>query len=292
MEALGKWNGSVVVADPMNGRILSIVNQKLALGSAFTPCSTFKPIVALAALNEGLITTQTKLHVGGRSRLNLTDALARSNNPFFAKLGQMLGFRQVERYAHEFGLAEKAGLNIPGEVPGRFPSAPPKHGGVGLLSAYGQDIEVTPLQMAAVTSAIANGGVLYWLQYARTAEEIAQFEPRIRRRLDDVMEYLPQLKAGLAAAVMYGTARLAYDPTEQIFGKTGTCSDHNARLGWFVSYTSEQQPKYVVVVLLRGGLPMYGPHAAEIAGRFYRGLYQKAQSATRASQNSSAPSQP
>jgi cell division protein FtsI/penicillin-binding protein 2 len=177
MEALGKWNGSVVVADPMNGRILSIVNQKLALGSAFTPCSTFKPIVALAALNEGVITTQTKLRVGGRSRLNLTDALARSNNPFFAKLGQMLGFRQVERYAHEFGLAEKAGLNIPGEVPGRFPSAPPKHGGVGLLSAYGQDIEVTPLQMAAVTSAIANGGVLYWLQYPRTAEEIAQFEP-------------------------------------------------------------------------------------------------------------------
>lgn len=274
LEALGNWNGSIVVVDPKSGRILSIVNQKLALSGGFTPCSTFKPVVALAALKEGVITPTTKLHVGGRQRINVTEALAKSNNVFFLKLGEMLGFRRLAAYAHEFGLGQKAGRNIPGESPGRFPPAPPKEGGVGYLAYYGQDIEVTPLQMAALISSIANGGTLYELQYPRTPDELAHFEPQVRRRLDDLVQYIPQIKEGLAAAVIYGTARLAYDPGMQILGKTGTCSEDGARLGWFVSYAEDLQPKYVVVVLLRGGRMMYGPHAAEIAGRLYHDLLQ------------------
>lgn len=279
IQALGRWNGSVAVVDPNNGRILSIVNQKLALESAFTPCSTFKPVVAIGALKEGLITPETKIWVGRRTRMNLTEALAHSNNRFFAKLGEMLGFQRVERYAQEFGLGEKAGWNIPDESPGKFPPRPPKEGGVGLLTSYGRDIEVTPLQMAAILSAIANGGTMYYLQYPRTPEELAQFEPRVRRHLENLSEYFPIVKRGLAAAVLYGTARLAYDPEEQIYGKTGTCSEDGARLGWFVSYANERQPKYAVVVLLRGGRPMYGPHAAEIAGKLYRELRQREQEA-------------
>jgi cell division protein FtsI/penicillin-binding protein 2 len=272
IEALGNFNGSVVVVDPNGGRILSIVNQKLALSGAFTPCSTFKPVVAAGALREGVITQRTMLYVGKRTRMNLTDALAHSNNVFFAKLGEMLGFERVSRYAHEFGLGEKAGLDIPGESPGAFPSQPPKEGGVGLLTSFGRDIEVTPLQLAAVISAIANGGTLYYLQYPRTPEDLANFQPVVRRRLYDLEGYLPELQQGLAAAVLYGTARSAYTPEEQIFGKTGTCSEDGARLGWFASYSSEDRPKYVVVVLLRGGRMMFGPHAAEIAGRVYRTL--------------------
>ena len=282
IEALGNWNGSIVVVDPNTGRVLSVVNQKLALQGAFTPCSTFKPVVALGALKEGLITPQTKLRVGRRTRMKLADALARSNNPFFLKLGQMLGFERVAEYAHEFGFGEKAGLNIPGESPGKFPPAPPKEGGVGHLAYTGQDMEVTPLQMAAVISAIANGGTLYYLQYPRTAEETAQFEPRVRRRLEGLAKYFPHIREGMAAAVIYGTGRLAYSPDEQIFGKTGTCSEDGARLGWFVSYANEQQPKYVVVVLLRGGRLMFGPHAAEIAGHLYRDLRHKDQNPTQA----------
>ena len=284
VEALGNWNGSIVVVDPNNGRILSIVNQKLALSSAFTPCSTFKPVVALAALKEGIITPATKLCVESRQRINLTEALAKSSNVFFLKLGEMLGFRRLARYAHEFGLGQKAGANIPGESPGRFPSTPPKQGGVGYLAYYGQDIEVTTLQMAALTSAIANGGIFYELQYPRTPEELARFTPKVRRRLDDLAQYLPQIKDGLAAAVIYGTARQAYDPQVQIYGKTGTCSENGARLGWFVSYAEHQRPKYVVVVFLRGGRMMYGPHAAEIGGRLYRDLLQRENSAAQASQ--------
>jgi cell division protein FtsI/penicillin-binding protein 2 len=277
VEALGNWNGSIVVVDPNSGRILSMVNQKLALASGFTPCSTFKPVVALAALKEGIITPTTKLYVGGRTRQDLTDALARSNNVFFHKLGEMLGFRRLSEYAHEFGLGQKAGLNIPGESAGRYPSAPPKEGGVGYLAYYGQDIEVTPLQMAAIISTIANGGTLYALQYPRTLEEPAAFHPVVRRRLDALAEYIPQIRDGLAAAVLYGTARSAYDPDLSIFGKTGTCSENGARLGWFVSYAGGLQPQYVVVVLLRGGPLVYGPHAAEIAGRLYRELIPKEQ---------------
>jgi penicillin-binding protein 2 len=275
--ALGRWNGSVVVVDPATGRILSIVNQKLALESAFTPCSTFKPVVAVGALKEGLITPDTKLWVARHRRMDLAEALAHSNNRFFAKLGDMLGFERVERYAHDFGLGEKAGWNIPDESPGEFPSQPPsaQEGGVGLLTSFGQGIEVTPLQMAAILSTIANGGTMYYLQYPRTPEESEQFQPKVRRHLQDLSEYFPYVKQGMADAVLFGTARLAYNPEEQIFGKTGTCSEDGARLGWFVSYANAQQPKYVVVVLLRGGRPMYGPHAAEIAGKIYRGLRQR-----------------
>ena len=281
-EALGNFNGSVVVVDPNTGRILSIVNQKLALSGAFTPCSTFKPVVAAAALREGIISGNTRLQAEtrfryyyGTSRINVAQALAYSSNLFFAKLGEMLGFQRVSQYAREFGLGEKAGLNIPNESPGVFPAAPPKEGGVGLLTSFGQDIEYTPLQLAAIVSAIANGGTLYYLQYPRTPEEIQSFRPEVRRRLADIAPYLPQVREGMAAAVREGTGRLAYDPDEEIFGKTGTCSEGGARLGWFASYSNEERPQYAVVVLLRGGRPMFGPHAAEIAGRVYRGLPSK-----------------
>ena len=288
LDALGKWSGSIVVVDPNTGRILSIVNQKLALSSGFTPCSTFKPVVALAALREGIITPTTKLYVGNHMRIDLTDALAHSNNVFFHKLGEMLGFKRITEYAQEFGLGEKAGLDIPGESAGRYPSAPPKQGGVGFLAYCGTDMEVTPLQMAAVISTIANGGTLYALQYPRTPEELAAFQPVVRRRLDNLAEYIPQIRDGLAASVLYGTGRSAYDPDLSIYGKTGTCSENGARLGWFVSYAGELQSQYVVVVLLRGGRMMYGPHAAEIAGHFYRDLMQKEHPTQASREDSSA----
>jgi cell division protein FtsI/penicillin-binding protein 2 len=97
----------------------------------------------------------------------------------------------------------------------------------------------------------------------------------VRRHLDNLAEYIPQIHDGLAGSVLYGTGRSAYNPELSIYGKTGTCSENGARLGWFASYAGEVHPQYVAVVLLRGGRMMYGPHAAEIAGHFYRGLLQK-----------------
>jgi len=274
IKALANWNGAVVVVNPANGRILTVVNQPLALSGAFTPCSTIKPVVAAGALKEGIITPDTKLLVWGPhgGRITLRDALAHSNNMFFAKLGQMLGFQRVEEYAKEFGLGEKAGWDIAGESPGVFPSAPPKEGGVGLMTSFGSSIEITPLQQAAIASTIANGGTLYWLQYPRTPEEVQNLVPRVRRRLDNLTAVLPDLKEGMAAAVLYGTAKSAYNPMEPLYGKTGTCSEDGAHLGWFESYGDAAQSSYAVVVLLRGGRMMFGPHAAEIAGTIYRDL--------------------
>jgi penicillin-binding protein 2 len=274
VEGLGNWNGSAVVVDPSTGRILSIVNQKVALTTAAPPCSTFKPIVGLAALKEGLITPETRIRVARRQTLDLTEALAHSNNRFFAKLGQSLGFARLKEIGRRFGFGEKAGSDIPGENPGKFPQTYPREAGVGLMSSHGRAIGATPLQMAAAMAAIANGGTLYELQYPRTPEEIENLQPRVRERLDDLAEFFPPVKEGLAATVLYGTGRHAYDPDaeSQALGKTGSCSDNGARLGWFVSYSNEPNPKYVVVVLLRGGRVVYGPTAAEIAGRIYHGL--------------------
>lgn len=284
IEALGKWYGAVAVVNPNNGRILTLVNQKLASEEAFTPCSTIKPITALAALKEGLITPDTilrgerRLRAYGSMDINLTQALAHSSNTFFSKVGQMLGFDRLAEYAREFGFGEKTGNAFPAESAGQFPSEPPKEGGIGMLAYDGLTVDVTALQMAAIVSAIANGGTLYELQYPRTPEELAQFQPKIRRQLDNLVPYFADVKAGMAAAVLYGTGRFAYDPLNDIFGKTGTCSENGARLGWFVSYSGQQNPKYAVVVLLRGGKLMYGPHAAEIAGKLYHDLRLKDQS--------------
>jgi penicillin-binding protein 2 len=272
VEALGQFNGSVVVADPSTGRILSIVNQKLALGSGFQPCSTVKVSVALAGLSEKVIQPTTKYRLGGM-RMDLTYALAHSNNFYFATMGEKLGFERVSYYARLFGYGEKAGLNIPGEKPGHYPTAPPKNGGVGMLTSFGEEIQQTPLQLAALMGAIANGGTLYYLQYPRTADEAKNFVPRVKRRLD-IGNLIPVVKPGMRGAVEFGTAHRAREDGP-IAGKTGTCSENHTHLGWFGSFNDVGNKKLVVVVLLTGGRPAIGPLAAGIAGDVYRRLGEK-----------------
>jgi len=88
IDALGDMNGTAVVIDPSNGRILAMVNQKLALSPGAEPCSTIKLSVALAALSEGLVTRDTPVQLAG-FRMNMTDALAKSNNLYFEELGPL-----------------------------------------------------------------------------------------------------------------------------------------------------------------------------------------------------------
>jgi penicillin-binding protein 2 len=273
VEALNGLNGSVVVVDPNTGRILTMVNQRLALGSGFQPCSTIKVAVALAALSEHVVDRNTKVRLYGRYSMNMTDALARSNNYYFANLGNRLGFTKVSRYARLFGYGEKAGLNIAGEQPGKFPSEPPRNGGVGMLTSFGEEISQTPLQLAALMGAIANGGTLYYLQYPRNQAELQSFVPRVKRRLD-IEGLIPIVKPGMRGAVEFGTAHRARDDGA-IAGKTGTCSENHTHLGWFGSFNDDGERKLVVVVLLTGGRPAIGPLAAGIAGDVYRRLGEK-----------------
>ena len=277
IDALGNMNGTVVAIEPTSGRILAMVNQKLALSSGAQPCSTIKLSVALAALSEGLVTKETEITLGRRSRLNLTEALAHSNNAYFEALGRQLGFEKVSYYAHLFGLGELAGYNIPSEQLGTYPDAviPSKLGGVGKMCSYGEGVSMTPLQLGALVSAIANGGTLYYAQHPTTPEEVASFEPRVKRHLD-IAPLIPEISDGMAGAVNYGTARsvrLNFNEQE-ILGKTGTCSREGTRFVWFASYANTDIGRIVTVVFLQGGRPTFGPKAAEIAGRMYRNLYE------------------
>ncbi len=284
--ALGRYNGSVVAIDPSSGRILSIVNQNLAFSAGFIPCSTIKPVIAVAALQEGVVTRDTMIRVAPRKYLNLTEALAHSNNAFFEELGRRMGFDTVSHYGRLLGLGELAGYQIPEEHPGAFPSEPPVFGGVARMSSFGQGIQMTPLQLGALVSSIANGGTLYYLQYPRTHEEQVNFTPRIKRQLN-IESLLPEVRDGMLAAVLYGTARSSYiSDDEQAFGKTGTCSDSASRLGWFVSYAGQQHPKIVLVVLMRGHSSMIkGAMAASVAGRIYRKLNDENYFASRSTES-------
>jgi penicillin-binding protein 2 len=273
VDALGRYNGSVVAINPTSGRILTVVNQNLAFSAGFIPCSTIKPVIAVAALQEGVVTRDTMIRVAARKYLNLTEALAHSNNAFFEELGRRMGFDTVSHYGRLLGLGELAGYQIPEEHPGGFPSEPPTFGGVARMSSFGQGIQMTPLQLGALVSSIANGGTLYYLQYPRTAEEQANFAPRVKRQLN-IEALLPEVRDGMLAAVLYGTARSSYISDDaQALGKTGTCSDNASRLGWFVSYADQEHPKIVLVVLVRGHSSMIkGAMAAGVAGRIYRRL--------------------
>jgi len=233
VDALGLYNGSIIAVDAETGRILTMVNQKLALSSGFQPCSTVKVSVALAGLAEKVIQPSNRYRVG-KLKMDLTNALAHSNNFYFATLGEKLGFEKVSYYAHLFGYGEKAGLNIAGEQPGRYPSAPPRNGGVGMLTSFGEEISQTPLQLAALMSAIANGGTLHYLQYPRSPAEAVAFTPQIKRRLD-ISSLIPVIKPGMGGAVEFGTAHRARDDGP-IAGKTGTCSENQTHLGWFGSF--------------------------------------------------------
>jgi len=272
VDALGQYNGSVVVVDSATGRVLTMVNQKLALSSGFQPCSTVKVSVALAGLAENVIEPTTKFRVSGM-KIDLTYALAHSNNYYFATLGQKLGYERVSYYARLFGYGEKAGLNIAGEQPGHYPTAAPKNGGVGMLTSFGEEIQQTPLQLAALMSAIANGGTLNYLQYPRSQAEVQSFVPRIKRRLD-IAGVIPMVKPGMRGAVEFGTAHRAREDGV-IAGKTGTCSENHTHLGWFGAFNDLGDRKLVVVVLLTGGRPAIGPLAAGIAGDVYRRLGEK-----------------
>jgi penicillin-binding protein 2 len=211
--------------------------------------------------------------------MNLTEAMAHSNNEFFEQLGTRMGFDTVSKYGRLLGLGELAGYNLPDEHPGSFPVAPPEHGGVARMSSFGEGIQVTPLQLASLAAAFANGGTLYYLQYPHSEEEVLNFTPRVKRELN-IAQILPEIREGLLAAVLYGTGKSSFDRggDELPLGKTGTCDDHTtpSKIGWFLTYADEAHPRIALAVLLRGNTrSVKGPTAAVVAGRIYRKLREQ-----------------
>ncbi|MBI2818790.1 MAG: penicillin-binding protein [Acidobacteria bacterium] len=273
VNALGNMMGSVVVVDPTNGRVLSVVNQELAFGGGYQPCSAFKPAVALAALGEGIIENdRTRLKLGKKWYLDLHKALAISNNLYFENLGRLLGIDKLEQYAHQFGFGEPAGWGIDPEPAGAFPNTPPpaRAGGVGKVASFGEGISMTMFQLASFVSALSNGGTLYYLQYPEGGDD-QQFFPRVKRDLT-IGAALDVVQSGMEEAVLTGTARRAKQPDLRLVGKTGTCSENSARLGWFAGYNREPGGVTIVVLLRTGRNLGGGPRASQVAGEVFRQL--------------------
>jgi cell division protein FtsI/penicillin-binding protein 2 len=299
LRALGKHAGTVVVMAPHTGQIYSIVNQEWALRKGFTPCSTIKPYIALAGMKENLITPSFQLATGQSAlSLSLIDALSRSDNAYFQQIGNALGLSNLRRYVSEFGLGQPTGINLPGEVSGRIPDAESvKKSGVPYAASHGKGFEVTALQLAVFTAALANQGSIYQPQVTTddgqqpgagyhdgngggdldASLETDTLTPVLLRQLDINEVERVNILAGMTGAVEFGTARLSYDPTLQVAGKTGTCTGADGlRVGLFNSFAALDRPRLVVVVITEG-LHERGSLAAQIAGHIYQQLADRFQ---------------
>jgi membrane peptidoglycan carboxypeptidase len=118
VEALGHHAGTVVVMDPKSGRVYTVVNQDWGLRRGFKPCSTIKLVTGVAGISEKVISPMETASDGGNYRIDLTDALAYSNNSYFQHVGGVVGFDKMVGYARELGLGEKTGINYVNESPG------------------------------------------------------------------------------------------------------------------------------------------------------------------------------
>jgi penicillin-binding protein 2 len=267
--ALGNHAGTVVVMDPKTGRIYTVVNQEWGLRRGFKPCSTIKLVTGVAGLCEKVIQPVETVSVGA-GNLNLTDALAHSNNTYFQRVGGQVGFDKMVSYAHEMGLGEKTGINYVNESPGRIPIFKSGYA-VNHMSSHGDDFEVTAVQLATLVSAMSNGGKLLVPHVPRTVEENAQFKTEVRRKINVEGEAWKGMLPGMIGAVNYGSGRKAYRPEQTVAGKTGTCIGQGAWLGLFTSYAPVVNPRLAVVVITRG-TDAHGHLPAAIAGNIYRTL--------------------
>src|SRR5215213_766533 len=268
VNALGNHAGTVVVMDPMTGRVYSMVNQEWALRRGFKPCSTIKLVTGLAGLSENAIPAVDT--VGDGYRIDLTSALAHSDNSFFQQVGTKIGSDKMVSYARELGLGEKTGINVPFEFPGRLPEVKPETLERRMFS-HADGFEVTPLQLGTLVSAMANGGKLLVPQIAHSAKEANKMGVKVRRQLPITTDVWQRMVPGMVGAVNYGTARKSYDPTQTVAGKTGTCIGSGGWVGSFTSYAPLANPRLAVVVIAQGtdGRRHF---PAAVAGEIYRQL--------------------
>jgi len=268
VNALGNHAGTVVVMDPMTGRVYSMVNQEWALRRGFKPCSTIKLVTGLAGLSENAIPQVDT--VGDGFRIDLTSALAHSDNTFFQQVGTKIGSDKMVSYARELGLGEKTGINLPFEFPGKLPEVKPDTLERRMFS-HADGFEVTPLQLGTLVSAMANGGKLLVPQIAHSAKEANKMGVKVRRQLPITTDVWQRMVPGMVGAVNYGTARKSYDPTQTVAGKTGTCIGSGGWVGSFTSYAPLANPRLAVVVIAQGtdGRRHF---PAAVAGEIYRQL--------------------
>ncbi len=273
INALGNHAGTVVVMDPITGKVYSIVNQEWGVRRGFKPCSTIKLVTGVAGLSENIIPPAELTLAADRPRMDLTSALARSDNGYFERVGNGIGFDKMIHYAREMGLGEKTGANVPFEFAGRLPEMSPNFT-LRRMFSYADGFEVTALQLGNLVSAMANGGKLLVPQVP-SPQDNAKFKTKVRRKLDIDGNVLQRMIPGMIGAVNYGSGRKAYDPMQTVAGKTGTCNGGGGSwVGLFTSYAPLANPKLAVVVITRGTDAHHHLPAA-VAGRIYRDLHDR-----------------
>lgn len=254
LRALGDRPGAVVAMDSRDGRLLAVVNPRVAAGSALPIGSLAKLVTGMAAVEAGVIDGARSFPCRGRferwncwrvhGTLALEEAIAHSCSSFFFAVGRELGAPRLNQAFRAAGFGRSTGSLLPGEVTGRFSPARTRSELTEL--AYGDTaaLQATPLQVASWLGAIANGGTRY-------RPHLASESPRTIGTLASPRG-MASLRAGMRRAVLQGSARGADVPGLTIHGKTGTSShlrESNRRHGWFVGFAGN----LALVVFIKEG---------------------------------------
>lgn len=301
---LGQEDWLRLVRDPM----APLMNR--ALQSQYAPGSVFKLVVAAAGLQEGSLTPMDRTYcngefhlgawtfkdwkTGGHGHVDLRGSIAQSCNIFFYQAGLKVGPEQILRYARAFGLGSATGMELAGEKPGLVPVMDGRRGRRGRPWQAGDTINisigqgpvlVTPMQVARMVAAIANGGILWQPRLIQRVERpdgtlAYSTSSRMTGRVDLAPAVWAFLRSAMVAVVNEGgTGAAARLPGLLVAGKTGTAQsvarsdsakgqDH----AWFASFAPADDPQYVVVVLVeRGGKG--GQVAAPISRQIYEAIF-------------------
>lgn len=258
-----------------------------AVSGEYPPGSTIKPVLAAAALKEGIVNEHTQIESRGGINVGkfffgdwkahgFTDirrAIAVSSDVFFYSVGggygsiSGLGIERMKKYENLFGYGEKSGVDMPGESKGHIPDPLWKQNKIGERWYIGDDynssigqgfITATPMQILNAVAAIANGGTLY---APRIVSQVRSSDgkvtaiptPIVRKNFMD-SDILKIVREGMRQTVTDGTAQALRDLPVEAAGKTGTAQFGNDKKthGWFVSFAPYQNPKLALIVLVEG----------------------------------------
>jgi len=286
----------VLVMDPRTGDILALairptfnpnafqdvpsgeVWRNRAVTDPFEPGSTFKVVLAAAALEEGVVRPDDRIYGENGAItiaratihdwkkygwLTFAEVLQNSSNVGSIKVGLSLGRDRYYRYMTAFGFGAPTGVGLAGESRGLL-REPGRWSALSLPTmSIGQEISVTPVQLVAAFGAVANGGVLMQPRLVRAVfddegRETRRFEPRAVRRVisPDTARTLTRLLVGVVEA---GTGHLAAIPGYDVAGKTGTAQkldpatkrySHAPGVLSFVGWVPADEPRFVMLVLL------------------------------------------
>jgi cell division protein FtsI/penicillin-binding protein 2 len=310
-------SGTAIVMDPHTGEILALANAPAfdpnqpgneppevrtnwALQNIYEPGSTFKVVAYSAALERGLVQPDDRIDcqngsitVAGRlihdghpyGVLTIADALAKSSNVGAIKLGLLLGNESMYEFAKRLGFGSRTGIDLPGESAGIFrPVNRWQPSSIGSI-AIGQEVGVTPLQMATAYSVIANGGSWVKPHVVREMRSpdgsiMFQAKPELRPALKS--ETVEKLRGMMEGVTLHGTARKAQVEGYTAAGKTGTAQkiDPKTRhysatkyIGSFVGFAPVSNPAVVIIVVIDE--PQGAYHGGDVAAPVFREIAEQ-----------------